>query len=104
MTSTDSEVANQQEKKKTLWNDDLFRLSLIIVISGIVIQSVGMQLSYLVPPESIPTSLLLYNLGFLIFIFGVIFLIAALGRYISKKLSDQDFWWIIKTGPFTKPT
>ncbi|TFG28896.1 hypothetical protein EU527_16630 [Candidatus Thorarchaeota archaeon] len=85
-------------------NDWLFLTSLVIIIIGFILQTLGIPNYYSVPPEPIVPPLNLYNYGFFIFLVGIVLLIAALGRYVSKRMSDQDFWWIIKTGPFDRPT
>ena len=91
-------------QKRSLKSDRFFQASLVVIFVGFIFITLGNPHYYSVPPEPEVSAFNLYDLGAFILLLGIVLLIAALGNYVSKRMSDKDFWWVIKTGPFTSPT
>jgi len=104
MATNDSEELSDNYRKRSLKSDRFLQASLVVILIGFFLMAIGTPNYYSVPPEPVPTPVTLYDLGAFILLLGVVLLIAALARYVSDRMSDQDFWWVIKTGPFTSPT
>ena len=104
MESSEQKEVIESPRKRSLKSDKFFLTSIVVVVLGFILTTIGSPSYHSEPPEPVSYLLNLYNLGVLILLLGVVLVIAALGRYVSKRMSDQDFWWVIKTGPFPKQT
>ncbi len=104
MEDSESKESSDDYRKRSLKSDRFFQVSLVVVFIGIVLITIGDPYYYSVPPEPTQSSFNLYDFGTFILLLGIILLVTALGNYVSKRMSDQDFWWVIKTGPFPQPT
>lgn len=104
MEDSESKESTDDHQKRSLKSDRFFQASLVIILLGLVIIPLSMSNFSGVPTEQNASSLVLHQFGFYIALLGILLLIAALGNYVSKRMSDKDFWWVIKTGPFPQPT
>ena len=103
MKTNESKELPDSYQKKSLKRDRFFLTSLIVIFIGFILATIGTPNYYSVPPEPVASPITLYDFGIFILLFGIVMLIAALARYVSSRMSDQDFWWVIKTGPFPSP-
>ena len=104
MEESEQNESTDSSHRRSLKSDKFFLSSLVVIIVGFILLTIGSPSYYSEPPAPISYPLNLYNLGFFILLLGVVLVITALARYVSKRMSDEDFWWVIKTGPFPKPT
>lgn len=104
METSESSELQDSNRKTSLKSDRFFQTSLVVIFIGFFLMTIGTPNYYSVPPEPVTSSSTLYDFGTYILLFGIVLLLSALARYVSKRMSDQDFWWVIKTGPFTSPT
>ena len=77
------------ERYKRLRNEKLFIVGLFALVAGFMLATFGSEAGY-------QTGNVLIILGALLVLFGI-------ARYVAKRVSDEDFWWSLKTGPFQKP-
>ena len=77
------------ERYKRLRNENLFIVGLFALVAGFMLATFGSEAGY-------QTGNVLIILGVLLVLFGI-------ARYVSKRISDEGFWWSLKTGPFQKP-
>jgi len=104
MQDCEPKELRNNDQKRSLKGDRFFQASLIAILAGLVLTMLGTPNYYSVPPEPNTTANDVYSLGSFILLFGILLLLAALANYVSKRMSDQDFWWVIKTGPFPQTT
>jgi hypothetical protein len=85
----------------SLKRDRLVQLGLVLEVIGIVLHTSGTSASGLretyVPPST-P-----YVVGMILLLAGVFVLLIGLARYVSRRMSDSDTWWVIKLGPTARP-
>ena len=77
------------ERYKRLRNEKLFIVGLFALVAGFMLATFGSEAGY-------QTGNGLIILGALLVLFGI-------ARYVAKRVSDEGFWWSLKTGPFQKP-
>jgi len=99
-TAQDSE---DHKNEKSLRSDRLFQLALVIMIVGLILGMTGTAEYYSITDELYVPTLNSYGIGLMILLIGLAVLLAALSRYVSRRMSDRDTWWIIKTGPTARP-
>jgi len=104
MEDTESKESTESSRRRSLKSDRFFLTSLVVIVVGFILMTIGTPNYYSEPPAPVTYQSNLYDLGVFILLLGVVLLVAALARYVSKRMSDEDFWWVIKTGPFPKPT
>jgi hypothetical protein len=103
MENSEPEEILDVYRKRSLKCDTFFQTSLVVILIGLLFITIGTPNYYSVPPEPATSPINLYDIGTFILLLGVILLIAALARYVSNRMSDEDFWWVIRTGPFSRP-
>ncbi len=89
MRGDSAQGQEENERYKRLRNEKLFIAGLFMLVVGFLLTTLGSEVGY--------------QTGNSFIIFGVLFVIFGLARYVSKRVSDEDFWWTLKTGPFQKP-
>ena len=77
------------ERYKRLRNENLFIVGLFALVAGFMLATFGSEAGY-------QTGNVLIILGALLVLFGI-------ARYVAKRVSDEGFWWSLKTGPFQGP-
>ena len=96
-----SEHAVVPQNDHSLKKDRLFQLGIVLEIIGPVLIAMGTPPSGFgetyVPPST-P-----YVAGSVLLLAGVFVLILGLARYVSRRMSDSDTWWVIKVGPTARP-
>nr|KXH70009.1 MAG: hypothetical protein AM324_01715 [Candidatus Thorarchaeota archaeon SMTZ1-83] len=89
------------QKNLSLKTDRLFQLGLVLEIIGPVLMALGTAptgYAETYVPASTP-----YIAGFALLLAGVFVLLIGLARYVSRRMSDSDTWWVIKVGPTARP-
>jgi hypothetical protein len=105
MEHSESKDLPDSNHKRSLKSDRFFQASIVVILIGTLMIILDSLNYYSIPPEPVSSPITLYDLGTYILLVGIIMLlIAALARYLSDRMSGQDFWWVVKTGPFTSPT
>ena len=89
MSGGSTQKQEEDERYKRLRNENLFIVGLFALVVGFMLATFGSEAGYQVGNG-------LIILGILLVLFGI-------ARYVSKRVSDEDFWWSLKTGPFQKP-
>ena len=79
----------ENERYKRLRNEKLLIAGLFMLVVGFLLTTLGSEVGH--------------QTGTCLIIFGVLVVIFGLARYVSKRISDENFWWTLKTGPFPKP-
>ncbi len=77
------------ERYKRLRNEKLFIVGLFALVAGFMLATLGSEAGY--------------QIGNVLIILGVLLVLFGIARYVSKRVSDEGFWWSLKTGPFQKP-
>jgi len=89
------------QKNLSLKTDRLVQLGLVLEIIGPVLMAMGTAptgyAETYVPPST-P-----YIAGVVLLLAGVFVLLIGLARYVSRRMSDSDTWWVIKVGPTARP-
>ena len=79
----------ENERYKRLRNEKILIAGLFMLVVGFLLTALGSEVGH--------------QTGTCLIIFGVLVVIFGLARYVSKRISDENFWWTLKTGPFPKP-
>ncbi|MHA1588756.1 MAG: hypothetical protein ACTSV9_08295 [Candidatus Thorarchaeota archaeon] len=89
MSGGSTQRQEENERYKRLRNEKLFIVGLLALVAGFMLATFGSEAGY-------QTGNVLIILGALLVLFGI-------ARYVAKRVSDEGFWWSLKTGPFQKP-
>jgi uncharacterized membrane protein len=89
MSGGSTQRQEENERYKRLRNEKLFIVGLFALVAGFMLATFGSEAGY-------QTGNVLIILGALLVLFGI-------ARYVAKRVSDEGFWWSLKTGPFQKP-
>lgn len=85
----------------SLKTDRLVQLGILLEIVGPVLMAMGTPptgFAETYVPASTP-----YTAGMIFLLAGVFALLIGLARYVSRRMSDSDTWWVIKMGPTARP-
>ena len=89
MSGGSTQRQEENERYKRLRNEKLIIVGFFALVVGFMLTALGSEVGY-------QTGNGLIILGVLLVLFGI-------ARYVSKRVSDEGFWWTLKTGPFQKP-
>lgn len=101
MSNEELENTVVPQKNLSLKTDRLVQLGIALEIIGPVLMAMGTApsgfMDTYVPPSTA------YTAGMVLVLAGVFVLLIGLARYVSKRMSDSDTWWVIKVGPTARP-
>ncbi|MFW9911517.1 MAG: hypothetical protein ACFFEU_03545 [Candidatus Thorarchaeota archaeon] len=89
MDNEDSEDSGTPLNDLSLLRDRLVQLGIVLEIIASVFMYLGTSATY--------------RAGMILLLAGVFVLLIGLARYVSKRMSDSDTWWVIKLGPTARP-
>jgi hypothetical protein len=97
----ESEHVGAPQNNLSLKRARLVQLGILLEIIGPVLMAMGtpargFEETYV--PASAP-----YVAGSILLLAGVFVIILGLARYVSRRMSDSDTWWVIKVGPTARP-
>jgi putative Mn2+ efflux pump MntP len=101
-------LANEKLEDTVMPRNDLSLRTDRLVQLGIVLEIIGPVLMALGTPPTgfaetyVPASTP-YIAGMVFLLMGVFVLLIGLARYVSRRMSDSDTWWVIKVGPTARP-
>jgi uncharacterized membrane protein len=89
MSGGSTQRQEESDRYKRLRNEKLFIVGLFALIVGFMLATFGSEVGY--------------QTGNGLIILGALLVLLGIARYVSKRVSDEGFWWSLKTGPFQKP-
>ncbi len=89
MSGGSTQRQEESDRYKRLRNEKLFIAGLFMLVVGFLLTTFGSEVGY--------------QTGNGLIILGALLVLFSIARYVSKRVSDEGFWWSLKTGPFQKP-
>ena len=89
MSGGSTQRQEENERYKRLRSEKLFIVGLFALVVGFMLATFGPEAGY--------------ETGNGLIILGALLVLLGIARYVAKRVSDEGFWWTLKTGPFPKP-